>query len=71
MTLNGKLKWQKNEKSAEFLNLRRFSNISHIRKMISRIEKTQIKAPSDTKIYKFKRFGSDFMLTGLSLNLQI
>ena len=40
-------------------------HISHIRKMISRIEKTQIKAPSDTKIYKFKRFGSRFYVDGV------
>ena len=39
-------------------------NISHLRKMISRLEKTQLSVPQEGKIYNIKRFGSRLIIDG-------
>lgn len=39
-------------------------NISHLRKMISRLEKTQLSVPQEGKVYNIKRFGSRLIIDG-------
>lgn len=39
-------------------------NISHLRKMISRLEKTQVYVPQEGKTYDIKRFGSRLIIDG-------
>lgn len=39
-------------------------NISHLRKMISRLEKTQLSVPQEGKVYDIKRFGSRLIIDG-------
>ena len=39
-------------------------NISHLRKMISRLEKTKVSVPPEGKVYNIKRFGSRLIIDG-------